>query len=197
VTVTNSTVTANAASMRGGGISVCGARPVVLVYATVVANSAPAGANIDGHLCLESGSAVVTAGVSDPLSSFGSVVALPQGGGANCGTIADDPVGYNFSDDASCGFAATTDKQTAGNPLLAALSSNGGPTQTRLPETGSPLIDAIPSAACQTAPLATGITTDQRGLARPEQAGGACDIGAVEVQIPAAVPVEILISFTG
>jgi hypothetical protein len=59
-----------------------------------------------------------------------------------------------------------------------------------LPGTGSPLIDWIPVDACQ-ADGASGISTDQRGVARP-QAGG-CDIGAVEV-IP-ALPVEP--SFTG
>jgi hypothetical protein len=37
--------------------------------------------------------------------------------------------------------------------MLGALANNGGPTQTRLPLTGSPLIDAIPNAAGQTAPL--------------------------------------------
>ena len=52
------------------------------------------------------------------------------------------------------------------------------------------------------------VTTDQRHLARPEQSGGKCDIGAVEVQFPpepaptpaatpAAAPVETVIRFTG
>jgi hypothetical protein len=45
------------------------------------------------------------------------------------------------------------------------------------------LIDAIPNALCQDGPAA-GITTDERSLPRPEQAGGLCDIGAVEVQLP-------------
>jgi hypothetical protein len=61
------------------------------------------------------------------------------------------------------------------------------------------LIDAIPNAACQTTPLAASITTDQRGLVRPEQTDGKCDIGAVEVQLPpvAAPPVVITPKFTG
>jgi hypothetical protein len=49
-----------------------------------------------------------------------------------------------------------------------------------LPLTGSPLIDAIPAASCQ-ADGAAGITTDQRGFARPDAASPNCDIGAVEV----------------
>jgi hypothetical protein len=53
----------------------------------------------------------------------------------------------------------------------------------------SPVIDAIPAAACQTG-IAAGITTDQRGVDRPQLVG--CDIGAVEVtqqdlQVEAAV----------
>ncbi len=87
--------------------------------------------------------------------------------------------GFNFSDDASCGFTAGTDRQNAGDPNLGALADNGGPTETRLPQSGSPLIDAIPLASCQ-ADGAGGITTDQRGLARPS--GPGCDIGAVEVE---------------
>ena len=57
--------------------------------------------------------------------------------------------------------------------MLGPLQDNGGPTETHLPLTGSPVIDAG-SPDC---PLPA---TDQRGVARPE--GAACDIGAVEVE---------------
>jgi hypothetical protein len=56
------------------------------------------------------------------------------------------------------------------------------------------LIDAIPNGACQL-DGASGIMTDQRGFARPSPSGGACDIGAVEVQV--AAPVVITPKFTG
>ena len=171
VTATNSTITGNTAAQSGG----IRAADTTLVYTTVVQNTAPSGANVD----------------STTLTSFGSVVALPLGGGANC-TGTTTSKGFNFSDDASCGFTAATDKQNAGDPKLGALANNGGPTQTRLPQSGSPLIDAIPLASCQ-ADGASGITTDQRSLARPS--GPGCDIGAVEVQ--AAAPVVITPKFTG
>jgi hypothetical protein len=134
------------------------------------------------------------------LSSFGSVVALPQGGGVNCSFtgVTTTSNGFNFSDDASCGFTAGTDQQNAGDPGLGALADNGGPTQTRLPLPGSPLIDAIPVASCQ-ADGASGITADQRGVTRPQ--GPGCDIGAVEVEVagPAvpAAPVQAVVRFTG
>jgi hypothetical protein len=127
------------------------------------------------------GDNVLLFGSAPNVTSFGSVVALPRGGSANCdlnGTTTTSN-GYNFSDDASCGFTAATDKQNAGDPGLGPLANNGGPTQTRLPQTGSPLIDAIPIGSCQ-ADRASGITTDQRGVSRPQ--GPGCDIGAVEVQ---------------
>jgi len=78
--------------------------------------------------------------------------------------------------------------------LLAA--DNGGTTQTRLPQPGSPLIDAIPNASCQTGG-ASGITTDQRGLPRPGAGSPACDIGAVEVQPPVpSAPTAVVIAPT-
>ena len=166
VTITNSTISGNAASGAGGaegGAVQESFGTVTLVYATVAQNSAPTGANLSGSTA----------------TTFGSVVAIPVGGGVNCAAVATTTHGHNFSDDGSCGFSAGTDKQSAGSPKLGALAANGGTTQTRLPQSGSPLIDAIPVGSCQ-ADGAAGITTDQRGLARPAQSG--CDIGAVEAQ---------------
>jgi hypothetical protein len=173
VTATNSTFSNNAA-LFGGGISTGGR--VTLVYATVVANTAPTGSNVR---LFGTGTANLTA--------FGSVVAL-----GNCelnGTTTSSN-GFNFSDNASCGFTNTAqgDRENAGDPGLGTLSDNGGPTQTRLPQSGSPLIDAIPTQSCQ-ADGASGITTDQRGISRPQGVG--CDIGAVEVeQAPENMPLK-------
>jgi len=107
--------------------------------------------------------------------------------------------GFNFTDDASagvsCHFGAATDRVGTSNaPKLGALTNNGGPTQTRLPQVGSPLIDAIPLASCQ-ADGASGISTDQRGVSRPQ--GNGCDIGAVEVSVAAPAPIVITPKFTG
>jgi predicted outer membrane repeat protein len=56
------------------------------------------------------------------------------------------------------------------DPLLESLGNNGGPTQTRALQAGSPAIDAARSEVCP--------AIDQRGVARPQ--GGGCDIGAFE-----------------
>jgi len=61
-------------------------------------------------------------------------------------------------------------------PLLGALAGNGGPTQTQALQTGSPAIDhgGTATVGCP--------STDQRGMARPDEAGdnGNCDMGAYE-----------------
>ena len=59
------------------------------------------------------------------------------------------------------------------NPKLGSLASNGGPTLTMMPLSGSPVIDAGSNSL-----IPTGITTDQRGYARIFN--GTVDIGAVE-----------------
>jgi hypothetical protein len=219
VKIVNSTITGNSAG-EVGGIDATDGGPLDVVYSTITDNTTGA----TGIACAEGiGTAQSTdpngppepsvhafsappanlaVGRTEPdnLNVFGSVIAQPHGG-ENCSDASGDPLtttvstGYNFSDDASCGLGDATDKPSAGDPLLGALAANGGLGQTRLPQAGSPLIDAIPNAACSAGdPLAVQtITTDERGIARPTPAGGACDIGAVEV-LPA---VAIAPRFTG
>ena len=172
VVVINSTVTGNTVTEQGTGGGGIAAADLTLIYSTVVDNSSSVGANIFIHQS-----------TFKFRNSFGSVVAQPAGGGTNCAFQGEPDVtssGYNFSDDGSCDFTNTAngDRESAGSPMLGALGANGGPTQTMLPQTGSPLIDAIPVASCQ-ADGASGITTDQRGVTRPQ--GDGCDIGAVDV----------------
>jgi hypothetical protein len=180
VRATNSTIDGNVADQGGGGMYACGFWD--LVYVTVVANNGGQGA---ANLWCSS---PVQAPTHQGL--FGSVVALPRGGGTNCLNLAVTTGGFNFSDDTSCELTGETDRQNAGDPMLDALTDNGGPTQTRLPQAGSPLINSIPGAHCSDGDSRTGfaITTDQRGFPRPDDAGDPCDIGAVEVEVLAAPP---------
>jgi hypothetical protein len=163
VTVVNSTITGNHEAGLGGGIFSGGS--TTLVYATVVDNRAnQAFDNI----------------ATQQLESFGSVVARP---GRNVNCLAQTAShGFNFSDDASCRFTDPTDRENAGDPQLGPLTDNGGVTRTLLPKPGSPLIDGIPLGSCQ-ANGAFAIIADQRGVTRPQ--GPGCDIGAVEVEVPA------------
>jgi parallel beta-helix repeat protein len=191
---TNSTITGNTEASFGA-IAVTGV--VQLGYVTLVGNTSlgeaePESAASSGRdgvsaQAVEGDAANVAAFT---LTSYASVVAQPQGA-ANCVAFeAPTDSGYSFSDDTSCGFTAATSKVTPNAPLLGALANNGGPTQTLLPQAGSPLLDVVPPAACV-------LTLDQRGITRPQGTG--CDIGAVEVQAaPAAAPAAVATPrFTG
>ena len=183
----NSTVSNN----TGTGITAnTGTSPAIsLTYSTVVSNSDATHANL---------------GVIGGLSTFGSVIALPLGGGDNCniqtgGVISN---GYNYSDDSSCLLTYIADVQGGAPPVLGALAANGGPTLTRVPADPGPLVDQIPPALCAGGMV---IVVDQRGFPRPETSGTLCDIGAVEVQAneptPPAAPgagvITIVPTFTG
>jgi hypothetical protein len=121
-----------------------------------------------------------------PCSVKGSI--LTASTGENCGTPPTD-VGYNISDNTSCGFIPRKGSANNLDPRLslAGLANNGGPTLTIALQGGSPAIDAIPVASCtdQSSPPKR-VTTDQRGFPRPDDGEPTCDIGAYEFQDPGA-----------
>jgi hypothetical protein len=89
-----------------------------------------------------------------------------------CATAALAPLAnLQLPGDTSC-----PGSRIVGDPRLAPLAENGGPTPTLLPGPGSAAIDVLSGVPCP--------AVDQRVVARPQ--GGACDAGAVEVQ-PAAL----------
>jgi hypothetical protein len=180
VFLVNSTVSGNSSTAQDTGAAIR-AQQVTLVYATITSNAGEESANID-----------VSDGDPTRFTSFASVVALPIGG-PNCDLNGSttDTQGFNYSDDGTCGFTLGSDIPNGSDPLLGTLGDNGGPTPTRVPEPGSPLLDWVALGSCQ-ADGAAGITTDQRGLPRPSGTG--CDIGAVEVQVQ-AIPIQP--NFTG
>lgn len=88
--------------------------------------------------------------------------------------------GFNLETANSCGLTGPGDVVNT-DPKLGPLQNNGGPTPTRALAAGSPAVDA---GTCQST-LGAPLTTDQRGVARPQPAGGKCDIGAYEL-VPAS-----------
>jgi hypothetical protein len=165
ITLVNSTVTGNSARY-GSGVYSRG--PLDMVYSTVAGNTG--GTQVQTE--------TMSGGAAADLTAFGSVVAYPAS--ANCLIDGATTSTYSYDDGATCGFTDTTDISNGSDPLLATLADNGGPTLTRLP--GASLVDQIPTAACDAT-----VTTDQRGVTRPQGTG--CDIGAVEIvqnQPPAA-----------
>ncbi len=169
--VTNSTIAGNTAGGGGaeadgfGGGLEFGGGTGTLSHVTVAGNSAGGGGGTSLGAGLELGP-LGTGGIDN------SIVAANSGGNCSAAVVSR---GHNLDDGTSCGFAGTGDKSGA-DAKLGPLGEHGGPTPTRLPLAGSPAIDAGDPATCP--------STDQRGVARPQ--GGGCDIGAVELQRPAA-----------
>ncbi|MGH8103834.1 MAG: choice-of-anchor Q domain-containing protein, partial [bacterium] len=190
LTITNTTISGNSANGPGGGILTRG--PTTILNSTISGNSSTgAGSFIGGgiyviggtttvvHSTIANNAAVVSGGgievVAGATLNLKNSIVANSTSASNCnGAITSQ--GRNLSSDTSCNLSGTGDLN-ATDPNLGALANNGGPTQTHALNTGSPAIDAVPTASCTNAsgqPLAT----DQRGQARPF--GPACDIGAFE-----------------
>jgi hypothetical protein len=183
VTLDSSTVSGNTATL-GGGLYVSGG--------LAITNSTLSGNHGSGGALYTTGSAQIV------LSSFagndttteaiggGGPITLSGDALADSGTECNATIvsgGYNVAGDATCNLTGTGDQPNTA-ALLGSLANNGGPTETMYPQTGSPLIDAIPSG---TSGLCDGsIPTDQRGFTRPH--GPGCDIGSVESGIPLGPP---------
>lgn len=189
VTLTNSTVTRNTADAPAGGFSTAvggisnSGGNLTLMNSTIVGNGATEA---------NGGQVPPTGGVTNlfggTLSASGSIVAA-QVAGSNCfGLAAASDAGYNLEDGASCGFSTTTHSLPDTQPQLdpAGLADNGGPTTTLALLSGSPAVDAIPAGSNG---CGTTLTTDQRGVQRPQGAG--CDIGAFELVLALTVAIDI------
>lgn len=175
IVITSSTITGN----TGGGVSTSG--PATITNSTIAGNTSTGGGNSGG---------LVAFGNNAVITLRNTIVANNVGTG-QCqlvvgGTVVDGGGNLQFPDSA-CGATIAV-----ANPLLLALASNGGPTQTMALSVGSPAIDAAISANCP--------ATDQRGQAPADGDGNGsvvCDIGAYEaptfVLSPAnALPVPAL-----
>jgi hypothetical protein len=139
----------------------------MLDFVTMAGNTAADGA----------GSGIANAGENSTITIHDTIVANHSGKGVNCltiGNVTTTSQGYNLEDANDCGFNKTGD-QTGANPQLGALAANGGPTETMALKAGTPPVDtADPNCAGR-------VTTDQRGITRPQ--GSRCDIGAFELQV--------------
>ena len=190
-TISQSTISNNSA-LYGSAIENASAGTMTLVHSTIYGNDATAGGDSilnDGTMTLRhctlagnlasSGSGAIKNNAGDTLTIENCIL-----GGGNDGTtdLANEGtlvrVGANLAEKAPVDTGAGSSSGpavTVAPPLLGALASNGGPTQTLALQAGSPAIDA-----------AVGSTEaiDQRGAFRPvdgDGAGGAAaDLGATE-----------------
>jgi len=163
VTLINSTISGNTAGKDGGGVN---AFMITLDNSTVSGNTAGKdGGGVDAFSNVTLNNTILSANTapnSPNLFSGGSISATFSLLGSD---ISPGSGGNNI--------------ETQDDPRLDPLADNGGPTQTRALLLGSPALDVIPvvNGSCND----TSIITDQRGEARPQPAGGNCDIGAFEL----------------
>jgi fibronectin type III domain protein len=215
VTLTNSTLTGNTATggSNGTGLSAAVAGDalggaifnlngsVTVNFSTLVNNRVTGGAKGAGGLGTVGqarGGAVYnhSEGGAPSMSVQNSIIANSVGA-ADCNNDAGATLtssGYNLvkTPGATCSFAAPGDL-IGTDPLLDALSDNGGPTYTHATLPASQAIERIPNGVngCQ-----QGTSVDQRGAPRaggPGKGGNACDTGAYEFNstfgpVPTASP---------
>lgn len=181
--ITNSTfANNNAPGGSGGGLQSNGSLGTVLTNVT-----------FSGNTSTNNGGGIHRATTNVNFFIRNSIVAGNNGAAASpditnsAGGI--DSVGNNIigNTGTSTGWEASDLLNT--DPLLNALADNGGFTQTFLPMANSPALNAgqncVLDLACATNNPPAAVTTDQRGISRPQ--GASVDIGAVEVQAAASI----------
>ncbi|MBI3248438.1 MAG: hypothetical protein HYZ50_18205 [Deltaproteobacteria bacterium] len=187
LTLTNSTVSGNDADSGGGiaNVAYSGATSTTtLNNCTVSDNGAAYGGGIYNYAFGDPSSAVVNlnrslisgnnAGeVGDEVVEFqfGGGVATTNADSLNLfghGGISNSSAFYNFTPGATDINATSDGTNVAIASILAALASNGGPTETHALVAASPAINGADTC---------GLATDQRGTARSD---GDCDIGSYE-----------------
>jgi hypothetical protein len=172
--IENSTITGNTAAHSGSAIALgSGPGSIVLHNSTITTNTANASTPGDGGA------------IARNSTSPGNITALNSIISANTNSTAPDilansatTTNINYSAIGSpTGFTMSASSGNnlpfSANLLLGPLQNNGGPTQTILPSSGSPLINAASTSS---------LTTDQRGF--PRIIGSRPDIGAAEYFIP-------------
>ncbi len=182
--VTNSTFTGNNANSLGGGHGGAinninnnnggGGGTVNITGSTFTGNTASNDGNNSGY-----GGAIYNDTTSNRGGSLTLTLSILAGNSADVGPdlykVVNTDGGGNVIGNTSGSFfsAGPTDRANV-NALLGTLGSYGGPVQTVPLLPGSP---AINIAAC---PMS--LTSDARGVSRPQPAGGNCDAGAFESQ---------------
>lgn len=204
--VANSTFTGNSGGTQGGGLQLQAntGGQFVVAQTTITGNSASVGSGVAVHQVgngtaavahfygsivdgnTGSSSQIEEAVTSTPASRVPAVAARNSALGSIQGSLVFTDNGGNLRNLGTSGLK------------LGSLANNGGPTNTMLPLTGSPLINA----GGATVPTFPGNQFDQRGSGYLRLVDAILDIGAVEVQAAPPPPppdpeVPVVPVFTG
>jgi hypothetical protein len=183
----NSTISGNSTGIApgGGGGGIDNTGTLFLQNTTIADNSAYSGGGLANHNSTTMQNSIL-AGNKDanqqPSDCLGALMSQ----------------GYNLiGSTTDCNLTGDTTGDLLGaDPLLSPLQDNGGPTFTYALLPGSPAIDAGNPATPGTGGMACE-TTDQRGVARPQDGDGdglaRCDIGAFELagETPSVLAVNV------
>lgn len=175
LTLFNSTVSGNRTGRAGGGLLVTadgGAARANVVYSTLANNTAATG-----------GGGIHTAASNNGIASVllsASIITNGPGPGPDCarpsGAIISN--GFNVVSDGTCLLRPQESDQPAANAWLLPLDVYApGTMPTHALSIVSPALDRIPHGGLG---CGMAISADQRGVARPQPAGGRCDSGAFE-----------------
>ncbi|MGI8687751.1 MAG: choice-of-anchor Q domain-containing protein, partial [Thermomicrobiales bacterium] len=184
MTLTNSTISGNQVTGMGGtssgGVIDQGAGATVIN--STISNNQSTGYFATGTAAVMANTIIAGNGPSTSADVAGNF----SSGGYNLIGKADGVTTFTGTGDQTGTIAAPID------PKLGPLQSNApGVTPTQALLTGSPALDKIPSVGgCNGA----NVTTDQRGVTRPQPAGGLCDIGAYEAQASVPAPTITAVS---
>ena len=181
-TIRNVTISGNEAGRHGGGIFV-GAGTNVIEFATIHDNKAdfnPADGLGDGGGIYRNLGTIAVVGMILAGNTDTGGQAPDCFGNTSTGPVSD---GDNLIGDTTGCFYVAGNGDILNPPQgaqLEALEVNDLgplPTKSHLPLPGSPAVNA--------ADCIVSVGGDQRGMARPQPFGGACDMGAIEVFFPA------------
>ncbi|MEX0643140.1 MAG: choice-of-anchor Q domain-containing protein, partial [Pirellulales bacterium] len=202
-TITNSTISGNKASNDGGGVSavVNNGQTLAIGYSTITRNISDSDTNGAG-----SGGGIYLRGVigGNGTADFKNTIIAGNTDFSNVAPDIDNTtnvdsvlitqaytlVGNNKGSGLAAGGLIGTPAAPI-NPLLAALTNNGGPTRTHALLNGSPAINTGDPAAV--AGMLDVPTFDQRGTPFTRVAGGRIDIGAFELVPPPTMPTMMLL----
>ncbi|MGB7327793.1 MAG: choice-of-anchor Q domain-containing protein, partial [Rubripirellula sp.] len=182
IDVIRSTVSSNT-SGDGGGIFNDGDAGNVSVTNSTIASNVATG--LGGGIASEGGSVtLVSVTVADNSATSGGGVSFGGGTVAATNSIVSRNTATN-DDDVSGALSDSGNNLVGVDAGLATLADNGGPTQT---------IALLANSAALDAGTTAGLTTDQRGISRPQ--GPAADIGAFESDLAAPVVPSLSVTAT-